>query len=160
MPLDENFLSQARAMLKIREIAEHPSLKILPSSNTHDDVIKWKHYRCCWPFVRGIHRSQVDSHHKGQWRGALMFSLICAWTNGCVNNRDTSDLRHHRAHYDVTVMDRNSWGLFQYPIRHFNSSWPSDTICRHRSGSTLAQVMVRWLMAPGHYLNQSWHTIS
>ena len=41
---------------------------------------------------------------KGQWRGALMFSLICAWINGWVNNRDTCDLRRHRTHYDVTVM--------------------------------------------------------
>ena len=30
--------------------------------------------------------------HIGQWRGALMFSLICAWTNGRVNNRDTITL--------------------------------------------------------------------
>ena len=45
----------------------------------HDDVIKWKHFPRCWPFVRGIHRSSpVNSPHKGQWRGALMFSLICA----------------------------------------------------------------------------------
>ena len=35
-----------------------------------------------WPFVRGIHRSPVDSHHKGQWRGALMYYLVCTWTNG------------------------------------------------------------------------------
>ena len=41
------------------------------------------------------------SLHKGQLRGALMFSLICAWINGSVTNRDTGDLRHHRAHYDV-----------------------------------------------------------
>ena len=45
----------------------------------HDDVIKWKHYPRNWPFVRGIHRSPVNSPHKGQWRGALMFSLICVW---------------------------------------------------------------------------------
>ena len=30
-----------------------------------------------WLFVRGIHRSPVNSPHKCQWRGALMFSLIC-----------------------------------------------------------------------------------
>ena len=53
----------------------------------HDDVIKWKHFPRYWPFVRGIHRSTVNSPHKGQWRGALMFSLICAWINGWVNNR-------------------------------------------------------------------------
>ena len=46
----------------------------------------------------------VNSPHKGQWRGALLFSLICAWINGWVNSRKAGDLRHHRAHYDVTVM--------------------------------------------------------
>ena len=45
----------------------------------HDDVIEWKHFPRYWPFVRGIHRSPVNSPHKGQWRGALMFSLICVW---------------------------------------------------------------------------------
>ena len=39
----------------------------------HDDVIKWKYFPCYWPFVRGIPRSPVNSPHKGQWRGALMF---------------------------------------------------------------------------------------
>ena len=54
-----------------------------------------------WPFVRGIHRSPVNSPHKGQWRGALTFSLICAWTNGWANNREAGDLRRHRAHHDA-----------------------------------------------------------
>ena len=70
----------------------------------HDDVIKWKHFPRYWPFVWGIRRSPVNSPHKGQWRGALMFSLICAWINVWVNNREAGDLRRHRAHYDVTVM--------------------------------------------------------
>ena len=61
----------------------------------HDDIIKWKHFPHYWPFVWGIHRSPVNSLHKGQWRGALMFSLICAWTNGWLNNRETGDLRRH-----------------------------------------------------------------
>ena len=42
--------------------------------------------------------------HKGQRRGALMVSLISAWINGWVNNRDDGDLRCRCAHYDVTVM--------------------------------------------------------
>ena len=70
----------------------------------HDDVIKWKHFPRYWPIVRGIHRSSVNSPHKGQWRGALVFSLICAWINGWVNNRKAGDFRHHRSHYDVTIM--------------------------------------------------------
>ena len=72
--------------------------------HTHDDVIKWKHFPRYWPFVRGIHRFPVNFPHKGQWRGALMFSLICTRISGWVNNRDAGDLRHHRAHYDVTIM--------------------------------------------------------
>ena len=46
----------------------------------------------------------VNSPHKGQWRGALMLSLICVWKNGWVNNREAGDLRRHRGHYDVNVM--------------------------------------------------------
>ena len=56
-----------------------------------------------WSFVRGIHRSPVNSPHKGQWRGALIFYLICVWINGWVNNREAGDLRRYRAHYDVSV---------------------------------------------------------
>ena len=73
----------------------------------HDDVIKWKHFPRYWPFVRGIPRSPVNSPHKGQWRGALMFSLSSAWIIGWVNNREAGDLRRHRAHYDVIVMSRS-----------------------------------------------------
>ena len=40
------------------------------NSEHHDDVIKWKHFPRHWPFVWGIHRSPVNSPHKGQWRGA------------------------------------------------------------------------------------------
>ena len=69
----------------------------------HDDVIKWKHFPRNWPFVRGIHRSPVNSPHKGQWRGALMFTLICVWINDWVNNREAGDLRRYRAHCDVIV---------------------------------------------------------
>ena len=65
-----------------------------------DDVIKWKQLALC----AGIHRSPVHSPHIGQWRGALMFSLIYAWINGWVNNLAAGDLRRHRAHYDVIVM--------------------------------------------------------
>ena len=70
----------------------------------HDDVIKWKHFPRYWPFVRGIPRSPMNSPHKGQWRGALMFSLICARMNGWVNNREAGDLRRHPTHCDAIVM--------------------------------------------------------
>ena len=72
----------------------------------HDDVVKWKHIPRYWPLVRRIHRSPVNSPHKGQWRGASTFSLICTRINGWVNNREAGDLRRHHARYYVTVMNR------------------------------------------------------
>ena len=69
-----------------------------------DDVIKWKYFPCRWPFMRVIHWSP----HKDQWRGALMFSLICPWMNDWVNNRESGHLRRHRAHYDTTLMCHTS----------------------------------------------------
>ena len=73
-------------------------------ASIHDDIIKWKHFPLYWPFVRGIHQSPVNSPHKGQWRGALMFYFICAGINGWVNNGEAGDLRRHRAHFDVIIM--------------------------------------------------------
>ena len=62
------------------------------------DVIEWKHFPALLAFCVG------NSPNKGKGRGALMFSLICAWINGWVNNREAGDLWRHRVHYDVTVM--------------------------------------------------------
>ena len=64
----------------------------------------------------------VDSPHKGQWRGALMFSLICAWINAWVNNRVAGDSRRHSAYYDVTVMVMAflPWGHWRAVCRHFD----------------------------------------
>ena len=77
---------------------------------SHDDVIKWKHFRRYWPFVRGIHRSPVNSQNKDQWRGAVMFSLIFA-----LNKR----------------LSKQSWGWwFETPSRslwrHCNDSFYID----------------------------------
>ena len=67
-------------------------------SSYHGDVMRWKHFPRNWPFVRGIHRSPVNSPHKGRWHEALMFSLICVCVNDWVNNREAGDLRRYRAH--------------------------------------------------------------
>ena len=108
-------------------------IKVQPSCARHDDVIQWKHFPRYWPFVWELHRWPVNSLHKGQKRGALMFSLICAWINRWVSNRQAGDLRRHRTHYDVTgktttlvlyVRARNRtpsnvWGEITYPFRLF-----------------------------------------
>ena len=68
----------------------------------------------------------VNSPHKGQWHGAFMFSLICVWINGWVNNREAGDLRRHRAHYDVTVMN--------YPLEELSNifTFCFISISKHR----------------------------
>ena len=91
----------------------------------HDDVIIWKHFLRYWPFVRVIHRSPVNSPHKGQWGEALMFSLICGRINGWVNNGKAGDLRRHQAHYDVTLMMHHDMLLLLVPLTHWRieSRW-------------------------------------
>ena len=113
----------------------------------HDDVIKWKHFPRYWPFVRGIHRSPVNSPHKGQWRGALVFSLIFAWTNRWVNHRDAGDLRRHQAHYDVSVRVRNclsevfkNWIIFLCStISLYPWSWP-----KFAPSSSPKHIYINW----------------
>ena len=129
----------------------------------HDDVVKWKHFPRYWPFVRGIHRSPVNSPNKGQWRGALMFSLICARTNSWVNNRDAGDLRRHRAHYDVPVMAHGKlkWrALRRKGTWLIISLWPSDAIWRHISWSTLVPVTASCQTAQSPHLNHCWLMIT
>ena len=98
------FSTWQRTWIVYTELAGQRQLQHSQSKIHYDGVIKWNHFPRYWPFAWGIHRSPVGSPHKGQWRGALMFSLICAWINGWVNNREAGDLRRHRAHHDITVM--------------------------------------------------------
>ena len=118
----------------------------------HDDVIKWKHYLRYWPFVRGIHRPTVNSLHKGQWRRALMFSLICSWVNGWVNNREAGDLRRHYGHYDVTAMP-TLFSCCPFPHYYYSpSAWSltcDGTVARHSRPITAANPLIeiyQWLI--------------
>ena len=84
--------------------------------------------------------------HKGQWRGAVMFTLICVWINYWAKNREAGDLRRHRAHYGVTVMSSSalntsvgalytespcvfySWVLRPHNLQKKNEIFDSETI--------------------------------
>ena len=103
---------------------------------THDNVTEWKHFPRYWPFARGIHRSPVNSPHKGQWRDIWWFFFICALINGWVNCGETGDLRRHRAHYDVIVMRWLSAG----------------TVTRCGPMTPYGDIYT----APSHYVNQCW----
>ena len=76
-------------------------------------------------FCPGNSPVTANSPHTDQWRAALMFSLICAWTNGWINNQDAGDLRRRRAHYDVTVMWCRiviQWSGQPWDLSAFNAS--------------------------------------
>ena len=75
-----NAASNVTIITYIEEIPKSPE-KYVNTVATHDDVISCKHFPRYWPFVWGVHRSPENSPHKGQWRGALMFSLIWALIN-------------------------------------------------------------------------------
>ena len=99
-----------------------------------NNVIKWKHFPCSWwrhqmetfsrywPFVQGIHWSPVNSPHKNQWRGALIFSLICTWINGWAIDREAGDLRRYRTNFDVPVM--------YWPFVLGIHRWPVNSQCK------------------------------
>ena len=81
----------------------------------------WRHqmetFSASLAICAGNSPDPVNSTHKGQWRGALMFSLVCVWINGWVNNREAGDFRRHHAHYDVIVIYHNlNAGLFKPPL--------------------------------------------
>ena len=70
---------------------------------------------------------------------SLMFSLICVWINGWVNNSEAGDLRRHRAHYDVIVMDF-SWR--QLP----SAFWFNPNQCGPRSPYSVTRPLwVNWI---------------
>ena len=105
----------------------------------HDDVIKWKVFPRYWPFVR-----------KGQWRRALMFSLICAWINDWVNTGQAGDLRRYRAHYDVTVV------VLSISCDIAFKCWMrQDLTCE----PTLVLIMALGHKATSHLIGKYWPTV-
>ena len=82
----------------------------------------WRHkmetFSALLVICAGIHRWLVNSPHSGQWCRALMFSLVFAWVNGRVNNREAGDLGRHLAHHDVTVM---MFGISIYSTIHLTN---------------------------------------
>ena len=93
--------------------------------------------------------SPGNSLHKGQWGGALMFSLICTWTNGWSNNRDAGDLRRIRAHYEVTVMkESNEWmihSLDSFRCGCNMKSIISNLLSRLNTWSISFEIVFRWI---------------
>ena len=96
----------------------------------------WRHqmetFSALLAICAGNSPAPVNSPHKGQWRAALMFSLIWVWINSWVNNREAGDLRLYRVHCDVIVMD-----LTGVPMHH-----PSFWQVSHLPGSTIVHMQL------------------
>ena len=75
-----------------------------------------------------------------------MFSLICVWINGWVNNREAGDLRRRRGHCDVNIMAKTTttfqsfayflWNTAEtYHVSHMKQTWGrlhwNGTICEY-----------------------------
>ena len=126
----------------------------LPSKKT---VIPWwRHqmetFSALLALCAGNSPVPVKSPHKGQWRRAFMFSLICAWINDWVNNREAGDLRRHRGHYDVNVMlcERVNAVTGQTTCRAASrfapSQWETALLCNdvfHLLGANLESTLKR-----------------
>ena len=116
-----------------RDCLFHPTNYLMKK---HFHASRWRHQmeifsafldNLCGEFT---HQSSVNFPHKGQWCGALMFSLICAWINGWANNGEAGDLRRHRAHHDIIVMLCFIINLFHaLCFRQFNSNPDGNYRC-------------------------------
>ena len=99
----------------------------------HDHVIKWKHSAllalCAWSsLVTGEFPTQRPV------TGALMFSLICAWISSWANNHEAVDLRRHRTHYDVIVVQVRPMILYCWWHSHRAPAYSSPPICDINQG--------------------------
>ena len=90
---------------RINNIKIQLSTNCMPDS-WEEHVPLWRHQMEIFSTLLALcaGNSSVNSPHKGQWRGALMFSLMCVWTNSWSNNGYAGDLRRHHVHYEVTVI--------------------------------------------------------
>ena len=66
------------------------------------------------------------------------------WINGWVNNREAGDLRRHRAHYGVFVMQNWQWKSRIVRMQTLLSSTASDVVVMPTPRSPLTTKLVSW----------------
>ena len=110
---------------------------------------------------------------KSQWRGALIFSLICVWINGWVNNCEAGDLRRYRAHYNVIVICKYRpfwpvlnvfrWHIWSLPCVIVRLAAVVESArmlglsagCHHWLVSQVVELTEQWWSGP-HNVTSSW----
>ena len=109
--IEPSVLAIYSVTLTFRSKGKHPRISYTENSELYWSwccpISWWRHqmktFSALLALCAGNSPVPVNSPHKGQWRGALMFTLICARINDWVNNREAGDLRRHLDHYDVSV---------------------------------------------------------
>ena len=116
-------------------------------------------------------RKQVIANHSTSLDGCKRSFMFCQWISSETDRFQPALMQNSNIGRMILY---NWWEVYMLSYRYilqttiliilifrpFNSLRPSDAIWRHRSGSTLAQVMACCLTAPSHYLNQCWLIIS
>ena len=116
-------------------------------------ILWWRHqtetFSALLVICAGIHRSPVNSPHKGQWCGAMMYSLFGAWINGWVNNGEAGDLRRHRAIMTSQCSNVYSKSPWTRVLWHCPSRGPSF-VMEDRHDSSLFWCGLSEVHAIGH----------
>ena len=109
-------IAKSVSMSRSYHVQEYGVLLSTEEQHEHHEETWWRHqmetFSALLALCAGNSPVPVNSPHKGQWRGALMFTFIYAWINDWVNNREAGDLRRQRGHYDVIVMTLGSTTWF------------------------------------------------
>ena len=117
---------------------------LISESNFHDDVIKWKHFPCYWPFV--------NSPHKGPWRGALIFFFdLCLNKRLSLQSQDWwFETPSHTLWRDCYVAGAYSLGSTVISIGSSHNKFT----CRYFSDSQIMINFVQWeLNTSAHWIH-------
>ena len=83
----------------------HDSVRGMHQTTSYHMMTSWKHFPRYWSFVVEFTGDRWIPRTKASDAGLWCFLWSGPWINDWVNNRGAGDLRRHRAHYDVIVMN-------------------------------------------------------
>ena len=89
---------------------------------------------------------------------------VTSWTNADLLLIGSLGTNFSGIRTQIQNFHKSLWNVYEMAVimsreRWVNSLVPSDATWRHRTMSTLVQVMACCLTAPSHYLNQCWLNI-
>ena len=129
-------------------------------------IISWhgcKHFPNDWPFARGIHRSPVDSPHKGPVTISLMLSLMLTWTRCWTNSQVAIDFRCHVAYVTSLQWQKTQKAQIIFLILGLYFYFPYDWHTKvavvswyHQSPLIPVHYGTWWVCTGIHWADQQW----